>query len=242
MTTPDHIARIIERIDPADQEALERYLSDLIESRNKAEHQAGILGDKLEGMTCKAGDLGDKIEDLKSLRNRAGVELEHALRGEVRDITWCPADRLGRVALPSQKVEKLRQERDEYRDHLAQICSDLVTERDALAAQNEILKFQMEAVKRQRNEEAAQNARLRGELEYFVKRVEEGSIRSRVTHGRFVAMLSETPAISLAEIKAQAIEEATTKCIIENPITGIRSGAARVRDLMGYADRIRKEK
>ena len=73
--TPDHIKRIIERIDPADREALERYLSDLIDSRDKAEHQAGILGDQLEVMTCRAGDIGDLADGLMSQLKPIGDRL-----------------------------------------------------------------------------------------------------------------------------------------------------------------------
>lgn len=75
MSTPDHIKRIIERIDPADREALEQHLSDLIDSRDKTEHQAGILGDKLDDMTCKAGDSGDLADNLISQLKPIGVRL-----------------------------------------------------------------------------------------------------------------------------------------------------------------------
>lgn len=51
----------------------------------------------------------------------------------------------------------------------------------------------------------AQTHRLRQELEYFIQRDEEGSIRSRVTYERFQRALASTPAARLAEVRAKAV-------------------------------------
>jgi cell division septum initiation protein DivIVA len=88
--------------------------------------------------------------------------------------------------------------------------SEFIFPSDAARAEHDELQRvceYLEEVMDERDALAAQNARLRGELEYVVKRVEEGTMRSRVTYGRFVEILSETPATSMAEIKAQAIDD-----------------------------------
>jgi hypothetical protein len=46
---------------------------------------------------------------------------------------------------------------------------------------------------------------LRGDLQYFVDRVEDGSIRSRKTYARYLNRLEQTPQQSLAEIQADAV-------------------------------------
>ena len=211
MTTPDHIKRIIERLEPTDREALDQHLSILIENRDKAEHQAGILGDKLEDMTCKAGDLGDKVEELKSLRNRAGVELEHALQARVKGITWCPSDRLGRVVLLSQKVDELRQERDALAAHAKALTDSF----DLLIASSD----------------GVAGLHMNGDLAPWGELTEGGRFEE------WLLPLSKTPAASLAEVRAQAIEQFAKDELSHNNVESFSMKNATLR----YADRIRKE-
>lgn len=125
----DHIARIIERLDPVDREALEQHLADA----GNAEDYHLNLGmaevarmnyekiERINSLEQQNASLLGSIQALQALRNRSGVDLEHALRGEIKPDSWQPADRLGRVSLLSQECEKLRQERDELAAQLQQV-------------------------------------------------------------------------------------------------------------------------
>lgn len=89
----------------------------------------------------------------------------------------------------------------------------------------------------ERDELTANQNRLRGELEYFIRRVEEGSIRSKTTYQRYQTALAEVPEVSLAEVKAQAVDDAAHWLATQYPHLSHPSGG-----LLTYrAYRIREE-
>lgn len=178
MNTPEHITRIIERLDPVDRETLELHLNSQ-EQKHK--------------------DLLRSYQDLQALRNRSGVDLEHALRGTVREGAWQPDDTLKRVAALSQERNALGRERNE----LSASCHQLT----------KALRWVVDDVK-------ADDPEMWG----FAERV-----------------LAATPATHLAEVRAQAVEEAAVECQMAAALTGLASGMCRKSDLYEYANRIRKE-
>lgn len=162
MSTPEHIKRIIERLEPVDQVAMDAYLAEL--------------------HACQAQRDYTIAEFRQEMRERSAA----TIRG------MAAARRSGYEALA--QAQRLRAE-----------CSPeaLESEREA----NEQLTNENQKLLQERDSLAAQSDRFRRELEYFVCRVEEGSIRSRITYARYVSALSESPLPSLAEVRAQAIDE-----------------------------------
>lgn len=111
MTTPDHIARIIERIEPADREALEQYLAEtaqrivtlqgvikILEQDNKAlvaasQHPddiavdafAGAMKDKLAASRDKGRSGWDDPEQC-SVEYLATLLVQHVAKGDPIDV------------------------------------------------------------------------------------------------------------------------------------------------------------
>lgn len=80
---------------------------------------------------------------------------------------------------------------------------------------------------------------LSGELQHFLDRVNEGSIRSVKTASRFSNALEKTPQQNLSEIKAQAIEEVVEECMSLSDDGMVKAKAVQ---MMYYAKKIRAEK
>lgn len=124
MSHPEHIKRIIERVEcDADQLAMESYLAELQGRARGFELEAHRLVDKLalaldkSHPTAGGEPLRAALAEQQSRINRLGREIDLALRGEVAEGS-CMINRL-------QMIVNLKRERDEYQDHLGQICSIL---------------------------------------------------------------------------------------------------------------------
>ena len=163
MTTPDHIKRIIERIDPADREVLEQYMDEQAWSPQKAwaPERCPLTGLHLfmwiehptDGMVPTYGGPFDSYtipvrdEDGSYCRERYDHDEGGWLIEEREDVgiqviddqLWVsdgedPAELAGKVNSLSQEVEKLRQERDALISQLRPIGGRLITQDGRMTA------------------------------------------------------------------------------------------------------------
>lgn len=172
MTTPDHITLIIERLDPVDREALEQHLKDksimgdlmcLQEIRQAIGDPHGKLMqdemvDKIKDLVQQNASLLGTIKCLQSLRDRAGNDLDCALRGDAVSDSWFESDRLLRVVSLAQGRAAMRAERDDLTFQIAYLKSTLQLCADTFRRYEQIHAAKPDPVKAEQNAWFAEQA------------------------------------------------------------------------------------
>lgn len=248
MTTPEHIKRIIERLEPVDREALERHLKDesimgqmicLQEIRAAiGDHYGKLMQDEvvsaINNMVKERDELAVRVETIKQSVNSVAKQWFYE---EFEDDLLEKMERHGLIAqaegyslsmiaelqatlepcfegAPATSLAEVR----------ARAVDELAQERNALG--------------RERNELSASCHRLALALQRVIERAKEDDPETWAFAGR---VLAATPTANMAEVQAEAIEQAATRCEMEAALNPAPSGLCRKPDLLEYAKRIRQE-
>lgn len=222
--TNDHIARIIERLEPVDRDTLERHLDDIAWSPQTAwapEH-CPITGLKLfmwiehptEGMVPTYGGPFDsytipvKDSDGSYCRQRYDHDMGGWLIDEREDVgVLVVSDQLW--VSDGEDPAELLAERNEHLDHLKQIC-EIVGEVENGKHDIGVAWESVAAIKHQRDELAAHSDRLLGLLRehYYDFEHSDGLTDwdEEDWHGRVGFALEDKASHSLAELRISAVK------------------------------------